>query len=102
MMASTVEVVDAHRLVLPLERSYHLSFGTLDRFELFLVAVRVDGREGLGECVPLPGYSPESADAVWTSLTERGIAVYRGRGRCGPIRGASSRSLLLSPTGAIP
>ena len=70
-MADTVEVVDAHRLVLPLERSYHLSFGTLDRFELSLVAVRVHGREGLGECVPLPGYSPESADAVWTSLTER-------------------------------
>jgi L-Ala-D/L-Glu epimerase len=74
-MPATVELVDAHRLVLGLERPYHLSFATLEAFELFLVAVRVDGREGLGDCVPLPGYSPETADGVWASLKERAPAL---------------------------
>jgi L-Ala-D/L-Glu epimerase len=75
-MAPTVELVDAHRLIVPLGDPYHLSFATLRHFELFLVAVRVGGREGLGECVPLPGYSPESADGVWASLRAwgRGLA----------------------------
>jgi L-alanine-DL-glutamate epimerase-like enolase superfamily enzyme len=74
-MPPAVERIDVHRLVLPLAREYHLSFGTLDRFELFLVAARVGGGQGLGDCVPLPGYSAESADTVWASLGESAAAV---------------------------
>jgi L-Ala-D/L-Glu epimerase len=74
-MPPTIELVRAHRLVLPLARAYHLSFATLHSFEALLVAARVGGREGLGECVPLPGYSHESADSVWTGLRERAPAL---------------------------
>jgi L-alanine-DL-glutamate epimerase-like enolase superfamily enzyme len=74
-MSPTIELVHVHRLVLPLARAYHLSFATLDHFEILLVAVRAGGREGLGECVPLPGYSPESADSVWRSLRARAPAL---------------------------
>jgi L-alanine-DL-glutamate epimerase-like enolase superfamily enzyme len=74
-MAPVLELINAHRLVLPLAHPYRLSFATLDHFEIVLVAVRVDGREGLGDCVPLPGYSPESADSVWTSLKARAPAL---------------------------
>ena len=74
-MPPTVELIDAHRLILPLARPYHLSFATIRHFELVLVAVRVGGSEGLGECVPLPGYSPESADSVWASLRAQAPAL---------------------------
>ena len=74
-MPPPVELIDAHRLILPLARPYHLSFATLRHFELFLVAARIDGREGLGECVPLPGYSPESAESVWASLRAQAPAL---------------------------
>jgi L-alanine-DL-glutamate epimerase-like enolase superfamily enzyme len=74
-MPPKVEHIDAHRLVLPLVRDYHLSFATLRHFELILAAVRVGESEGLGECVPLPRYSPESADSVWASLREQAPAL---------------------------
>jgi muconate cycloisomerase len=67
-MTAIIEHIEAQRVVLPLARPYELSFGTLRHFDLCLVRVRVDGREGLGDCVPLPGYSPESADTVWAGL----------------------------------
>jgi L-alanine-DL-glutamate epimerase-like enolase superfamily enzyme len=67
-VTALVEQVVAHRVVLPLARPYELSFGTLRHFDLCLVRVRVDGREGLGDCVALPGYSAESADSVWARL----------------------------------
>jgi L-alanine-DL-glutamate epimerase-like enolase superfamily enzyme len=67
-VAGIVERIEAHRLVLPLARPYELSFGTLRHFDMCLVRARVNGREGLGDCVPLPGYSAESADSVWASL----------------------------------
>jgi L-Ala-D/L-Glu epimerase len=74
-MSPAVELIEAHRLILPLARPYHLSFTTLRHFELFLVAVRIGGREGLGECTPLPGYSPESAESVWASLRAQAPAL---------------------------
>ena len=67
-MSVLVECIEAHRLRVPLVRPYALSFGTLRDFELFLVRVRVGDREGLGDSVPLPGYSAESADSVWARL----------------------------------
>jgi L-Ala-D/L-Glu epimerase len=74
-MTQPVELIEAYRLTLPLSRAYHLSFVTLRHFELFLVRVRVGAREGLGDCVPLPGYSPESADGVWASLRANAQAL---------------------------
>ena len=63
-----LEEVEAFRLRLPLRLPYHLAFGTLEEFELFLARVRVDGEEGIGECVPLPAYSHETAETVWAAL----------------------------------
>lgn len=78
-MSALIESVDLHRLRVPLERPYHLSFTTLVHFDLFLVRVTTGDREGLGDCVPLPGYSHENADGVWRSLTRAAHAA-SGRG----------------------
>ena len=59
------------RLSLRLTEPYHLSFATLDAFESFLVTAKGDGRFGLGEITPLPGYSeetPESVEAAWRAF----------------------------------
>ncbi len=64
-----------YRMSLPLREPYHLSFATLTAFESFLVAADGEGRFGLGEITPLPGYSdetPESVAAAWRALCGAG------------------------------
>lgn len=60
-----------YRMSLPLREPYVLSFATVHRLEGFLVAADGDGRLGLGEITPLPGYGDETPDGVvaaWRAL----------------------------------
>lgn len=61
--------VELYRLRLSLRAPYRLSFGTVREFELFLARLWLDDRRsGVGESVPLPVYSAETADEVWAGL----------------------------------
>lgn len=61
-----------YRLSLPLREPYRLSFATLHAFDSFLVTAEGDGRIGLGEITPLPGYGAETADTVLAAWRELG------------------------------
>ena len=63
------------RLRVPLNAPYRLSFARLDHFDLFLALVRIGDREGIGETVPLPGYSHETAEQVWRLLREWAVRL---------------------------
>lgn len=65
-----IEEIQSFRLKMPLNVPYHLSLGEVEHFDLFLFRVRVEGVEGIGETVPLPGYSKETGDSVWELLQE--------------------------------
>ena len=71
----TVGPVELYRLRLPLRTPYRLSFGTLCELELFLARVWVEQACGTGESVPLAIYSSETADGVWSGLTESARAI---------------------------
>lgn len=62
--------VQAFRLKMPLQAPYLLSLGEINHFDMFLVRVQVEGEEGIGETVPLPGYSGETAEVIWGMLQE--------------------------------
>ncbi len=63
-----IDSVRVFRLKIPLNAPYHLSLGQIDHFDLFLARVRIGDREGLGETVPLRGYSHETDELVWRLL----------------------------------
>ncbi|MEO5377972.1 MAG: hypothetical protein H7832_09365 [Magnetococcus sp. DMHC-6] len=55
---------------LPLSSSYELAFATVHAIDVLLVWLSLeDGRIGLGETVPLPGYSDETAQSIIADLT---------------------------------
>lgn len=60
----------AFRLKMPLKTPYPLSLGEVNHFDLFLVRVGLENGEGVGETVPLSGYSKESGELVWSLLRE--------------------------------
>jgi L-alanine-DL-glutamate epimerase-like enolase superfamily enzyme len=70
LAAPKIEEVQAFWLKMPLNVPYHLSLGEVEHFDLFLVRARVEDVEGLGETVPLPGYSRETDGSVWELLRE--------------------------------
>jgi L-alanine-DL-glutamate epimerase-like enolase superfamily enzyme len=58
-----------HHLVQPLARPYLLPFGPLERYDCFVAVARFEGgRVGLGESMPLPGYSHETAAQICHEL----------------------------------
>lgn len=63
-----IEEARALRLRMPLNAPYHLSFGDIRHFDLFLFHVRLGDSEGVGEAVPLPGYGEETDQVVWDLL----------------------------------
>lgn len=63
-----INSIQVFRLKIPLNAPYHLSLGQIDHFGLFLARVRIGDREGLGETVPLRGYSHETDELVWRLL----------------------------------
>lgn len=84
--AGKIEDIRVFRLKVPLSSPYHLSFGRLDHFDLLLVRVLVEGREGIGETTPLHGYSHETVELVWRLL----------RGWTGELLGSSTEDALVS------
>lgn len=84
--AGKIKDIRVFRLKVPLSSPYHLSFGRLDYFDLLLVRVLVEGREGIGETTPLYGYSHETVELVWRLL----------RGWTGELLGLSTEEALLS------
>lgn len=71
-MEPTEKVVEARafRLKMPLKALYPLSLGEVNHFHLFLVSVELEDGQGVGETVPLPGYSHETEELVWRLLRE--------------------------------
>lgn len=64
-MPHIITSVHVERRYLPLKRPYALSFVTLDAFDALLAYITLDnGLTMVGEVVPLPGYSSESAEDV--------------------------------------
>jgi L-alanine-DL-glutamate epimerase-like enolase superfamily enzyme len=71
-------MADGHRLrrlrfgvvACPLLRPYELSFVSITEFDsVWVMAEDSDGRIGLGEAVPLPGYNWETLDSIRETLT---------------------------------
>jgi o-succinylbenzoate synthase len=67
-----------------------------ERVTLLLVVEDAEGRVGLGEASPLPGYSPETLDDAWDSLTPL-VGVSLGLEELGP----GSSQALRAVTGAV-
>lgn len=67
-----------YRLDAPLTTPYVLSFGTVTSFLTCYVVVSAQGRTGVGEVTPLPGYSDETIDSVEASLGEAAESLRRG------------------------
>ena len=68
-----VERVRVCQLEFPLLAPYRLSSGDLILFDPIVVEVRdADGREGWGEALIVPGYTPESVDDAWKLCCELG------------------------------
>lgn len=61
--------ISVHRFRFPLIRPYRLSFGALHHFDTVYVEMRSgDGRTGLGEATPLPGYGHETPETCWRDV----------------------------------
>lgn len=53
---------------LALKRPYHLSFGSVEAFDTAFLRLDGEGRTGLAEVTPLPGYSAETIETTRASL----------------------------------
>lgn len=71
-----VERVKLYQLEFPLLAPYRLSSGDLVLFDPIVVEVRdADGREGWGEALIIPGYTPETVDEAWSLCCELGARI---------------------------
>ncbi|NQV82511.1 MAG: hypothetical protein HQ494_01710 [Rhodospirillales bacterium] len=67
---------------IPLTAPYDLSFATLSLIDVFYFVVRADGRMGIGEATPLPGYGGETVEAIkeqchqMARSLEKGVAAF--------------------------
>ncbi len=64
---------------LPLRRPYRLSFATLEQFDTFYVALEGEGKLGLGEITPLPGYGGETVEAAGLALAQAKKELVAGK-----------------------
>ncbi len=55
---------------IPLLRTYRTAGTIIDSRRLIIVRVAAGDGTGWGEAAPVPGYSPETAEDVWTELTQ--------------------------------
>ncbi|MGH7329514.1 MAG: enolase C-terminal domain-like protein, partial [Polyangiaceae bacterium] len=56
---------------LPLRRPYVVAYEAIESFDLFITRVEFeDGTKAFWEACPLPGYTPDTADSLWTGLRE--------------------------------
>jgi L-alanine-DL-glutamate epimerase-like enolase superfamily enzyme len=76
-----LESITLRRLELPLERPYRLAFGTVEAFNTILVEVRgEDGGVGYGEATVLTGYTEETPEAAWGTVTAAAQAMAGSNG----------------------
>jgi len=67
---TVIETITLTRLRIPLSEPYHLSHTTVRALDTVIVKVELDdNRIGFGEVTPLRGYSTETIDKIWPSLT---------------------------------
>lgn len=102
---SGLQVIVYH-LVTPLARTYHLPFGPLESYDSFVAVARhPDGRIGLGETMPLPGYSHEDArlvDSEHARLARDGdLEGFLSRNSGNPFVTSAITSALDRPVGSI-
>ncbi|MHB8068883.1 MAG: mandelate racemase/muconate lactonizing enzyme family protein [Desulfobaccales bacterium] len=64
---------------LPLRRPYRLSFATLEQFDTFYVALEGEGKFGLGEITPLPGYGGETVEGAARALAQAKTELAAGK-----------------------
>ena len=55
---------------LPLKKPYRLSFAVLEKFETLYIALEGDGRMGIGEVTPLPGYGTETIELAIAAVQQ--------------------------------
>lgn len=60
--------LSAHVFSVPLTRPYVLSFGPVAAYETIYLLLEGEGRAGLGEVTPLPGYNHETRDSALAAL----------------------------------
>lgn len=66
----TIEQITVYQLEFPLTTTYKLSSGSLAAFDPFVIEVRdSDSREGWGEALIYPGYTPETKEGAWDFCT---------------------------------
>jgi L-alanine-DL-glutamate epimerase-like enolase superfamily enzyme len=66
---------------LPLRRPYVVAYEAIESFDLFITHVEFeDGSKAFGEACPLPGYTPDTADSLWTGLREL-VPALKGKNR---------------------
>lgn len=66
MSQAIVSEITGYRLQLPLTVPYRWRGGLIRHFDAVLVVLRSeDGRTGIGEGTPVPGYSFETVEDVW-------------------------------------
>jgi L-alanine-DL-glutamate epimerase-like enolase superfamily enzyme len=71
-----VERVRVYQLEFPLLVPYRLSSGDLVAFDPIVVEVRdTDGREGWGEALIIPGYTPETVEQSWKLCCDLGARI---------------------------
>ena len=70
-MVSHITQAAAYWIREPLHRPYELAFGSLEAFNLLIVrVVDDDGSIAYGESCPVPPYSHETAEEVWTTVSK--------------------------------
>lgn len=68
-----IDKVSLYRLRIPLKQPYKIATAEMKAFDLTIVAIQSDGREGLGEAMAdVKGYFWENADGVWDFAREKG------------------------------
>ena len=85
--AACVERVVAHRVRVPLNVPYKLSFGLVEALDMVLVEVVIDdGGRGWGEATVLTGYTQETIELAWATVTPKaaeliGLATHEAKRR---------------------
>lgn len=70
--------LSAHVFSIPLTRPYVLSFGPVTALDTVYLLLEGEGRVGLGEVTPLPGYNPETVASALAALRAAGERMARG------------------------
>lgn len=57
--------IEVYNLRVPLQETYHLSYGDVDFYDSIIALIYSEGGSGIGESTLLSGYCTESADTNW-------------------------------------